>query len=135
MPLTPSSYRASVVERLLASIDLVSSSQACALLGIETDDPEGTINAMANRNALITLAENGEVTLPSFQFDKASGCIFEVVPALLELRPPRVSNLRLCYWLTRPHYDFGCPPAQVFGTDDPAILDAFGRYIEPEIHG
>ena len=46
-----------------------------------------------------------------------------------------LSNLRLCYWLTRAHVDFGCAPADRFEKDDAAIVAAFKRYIEPVRHG
>ncbi|MFC3169570.1 hypothetical protein ACFOD7_16080, partial [Paracoccus fontiphilus] len=46
-----------------------------------------------------------------------------------------LSNLRLCYWLTHAHVDFGCAPAYWFGSDDTAIIAAFGRYIEPVYYG
>ncbi len=130
-----SSHKASVEERLLASIDLIDAAQACALLRIETDDPEGAIQDMARDDALITLIQNGEIRLPLFQFDTELGRVFDVVGAILKLRPARVSTLMLCHWLTRAHVDFGCAPADRFGKEDAAILAAFRRYIEPVRHG
>lgn len=124
----------SVEERLLASIDLIDASQACALLRIETDDPESVMRAMARDDAVVTLVQNGEIRLPLFQFDLLKGLVFGVVRDLLKLRPARISNLRLCYWLTRAHLDFGAPANRI-GKDDGAILAAFRRYIEPERHG
>ncbi|MDF3606671.1 hypothetical protein PE067_11325 [Paracoccus sp. DMF-8] len=135
MPLRDSSHKASVEHRLRASINLIDASQACALLHVETADPEGVIQTMARDGAVITLAQNGRIMSPLFQFDTANGRIFDVVRDILRLRPTRISNLRLCYWLTRSHVDFGCAPADQFGKEDAAILAAFGRYIEPERHG
>lgn len=91
-----------VEERLLASIDLIDAAQACALLRIETDDPEGAIQAMARDDALITLIQNGEIRLPLFQFDTELGRVFDVVGAILKLRPARVSTLMLCLLLADP---------------------------------
>lgn len=122
-------------ERLLATINLIDASQACALLRMETDDPESIVQAMARDGAVITLVRNGKTMLPLFQFDAANGLVFDVVREILCLRPARVNNLRLCYWLTRAHVDFGCAPVHRFGCDDTAILAAFRRYIEPDCHG
>lgn len=43
MPPENSTDKPSVKERLLASIDLIDAAQACALLRIETDDPESAV--------------------------------------------------------------------------------------------
>ncbi|WP_449043444.1 hypothetical protein [Paracoccus versutus] len=135
MPPESSANKTSVEERLLASIDLIDATQACTLLRIETDDPEGVLQAMARGGAIITLTQNGRTIVPLFQFDTELGRVFDVVLDLLKLRPCRISNLRLAYWMTRAHVDFGGPPADRFGKDDAAIVAAFGRYIEPVRHG
>ncbi len=125
----------SVEARLLASLNLIDAAEACALLRFETDDPAGAVQAMARDDAIIPLVQNGEIRLPLFQFNRANGRVFTVVRDILNLRPAHISNLRLCYWLTRAHVDFGCAPADRFGKDDVAIAAAFRRYIEPEHHG
>ncbi len=130
-----SSHKPGVEERILASIDLIDASQACALLRIETDDPVGVMQAMGRDDAIITLVQNGRTMVPLFQFDMANGHIFDVVRDILKLKTACVSNLMLCYWLTRAHVDFDCAPAQRFGHEDAAIVAAFKRYIEPERHG
>ncbi|MGA0613338.1 hypothetical protein [Paracoccus sp. KR1-242] len=135
MPAEIPTNKPSAAERLLATIKMIDASQACALLRIETHVPERIIQDIARDCAVITVIQNGETVLPLFQFNTASGTVFEVVLDLLRLRPARISNLRLCYWLTRAHVDFGCAPADRFGRDDAAILDAFRRYIEPELQG
>lgn len=135
MPPENSTDRPGVEDRLLASIDLIDASQACVVLRIETDDPESAVQAMARKGAIITLAQKGRTMMPLFQFDTANGRIFDGVGAILELRHSRISNLMLCYWLTRAHVDFGCAPAQRFGQEDAAILAAFRRYIEAVRHG
>lgn len=93
------------------------------------------MQAMARDDAIITLVKNGKTMAPLFQFDTANGKVFSVVRHILMLRPGRISNLMLCYWLTRAHIDFGGPPADRFGKDDAAIVAAFRRYIEPLRHG
>ncbi|MDF3607488.1 hypothetical protein PE067_15885 [Paracoccus sp. DMF-8] len=130
-----SSHNANVEERLLAGIDLIDASQACALLRIETDDPEDAIQSMARDGVIITLVQNGKTMLPLFQFDVVNGRVFDVVRHILNLRPARISNLRLCYWLTRAHVDFDCAPADRLGREDAAIVAAFRRYVEPVRHG
>ncbi|MDF3605789.1 hypothetical protein PE067_06300 [Paracoccus sp. DMF-8] len=130
-----STYQSGVEERLSASIELIDASQACALLRIETDAPDTAMQAMARDDTVITLVQNSKIMLPLFQFDAANGRIFDVVRDILKLRPARISNLRLCYWLTRAHVDFGCAPAHWLGIDDAAIVAAFRRYIEPDHHG
>ncbi|MDF3608350.1 hypothetical protein PE067_20710 [Paracoccus sp. DMF-8] len=127
--------KSGIKERLLASIDLIDASQACVLLRIETDDPEGAMQAMAREDGVIALIQNGRTMVPLFQFDTELGRVFDVVLDLLKLRPCRISNLMLCYLLTRAHVDFGCPPAQRFGKDDAAVVAAFRRYIKPVRHG
>lgn len=127
--------KSGIKERLLASIALIDASQACALLRIETDDPEAAMRVMARDGAIIILMRNGRAMVPLFQFDTANGRIFDVVRDVLKLRPASLSTLRLCYWLTRAHVDFGCAPADRFGKEDAAILAAFRRYIEPVRHG
>lgn len=125
----------SVEARLLASIDLIDASKACALLRIETDDPEGAMQAMARDDAIIILVQNDRTRLPLFQFDTANNRVFDVVRAILQVRPPHISNLRLVYWIARAHVDFGCAPAKQFGKDDVAIVAAFRRYIDAVSHG
>ena len=127
--------KTSVEDRLLAGIDMICASDACRLLHIETDDPEGAMQAMVQEGAVIALVQNGKTMVPLFQFDLANGRVFDVVGAILQLRPPRISNLRLVYWMTRLHIDFGGSPADCFGKDDVSIVAAFRRYIEPECHG
>lgn len=129
------SHKARVVERLLASLELIDASQACTLLRIETDDPESTMQAMARGDVIIALVRNDRTMFPLFQFDVLNGRIFDVVSAILELRPTSFSNLRLAYWMTRAHVDLGGKPAERFGKDDAAILAAFRRDIEPNWHG
>ncbi|WDA11823.1 hypothetical protein [Paracoccus marcusii] len=135
MPPENSTEKASAEHRLLASIDLIDAAAACRLLRIETDDPEGAMQAMVRKDAIITLVQNGRTMVPQFQIDTERGRVFDVVLNLLKLKPCRMSNLRLAYWLTRAHVDLGGPPADRFGHDDATIVAAFRLYIEPEHQG
>lgn len=135
MPAEIPANKPSPDERLLATIELIDASHACAILRIETHDPRRIMQDMGRDGDVITVIQNGETMLPMFQFDTANGTVFDVVCEILRLRPAHISNLRLCYWLTRAHLDLGCAPAHRFGRDDTAILNAFRRYIEREWHG
>lgn len=135
MPPEHSTDKASVEHCLLASIDLIDAAAACRLLRVETNDPEGAIQAMVRKNAIITLIQNGKTMVPQFQINTERGRVFDVVLDLLKLRPCRMSNLRLTYWLTRAHVYLGGPPADWLGHDDATIVAAFRLYIEPERQG
>lgn len=93
------------------------------------------MKSMIRDGAVIDIAYNGQANFPRFQFDTGNARIFGVVTAILKVRPAHISNLRLAYWMTRPHTDFGRAPADVFGQEDAAVLAAFGRCIEPNWHG
>lgn len=135
MPATKQQKAEEVAGRLLASWDLVDAAQACELLRIETEDPEGVVRSVSSRNEIIVVANKGELVLPCFQFDIVEGKVFEIIHRILKVRPRDMSDLRLCYWLTRVHSEFGYAPAIQIGKDDQAILAAFIRYIEPDRHG
>ncbi|QUS37427.1 hypothetical protein [Falsirhodobacter algicola] len=124
-----------VAGRLLASLDLVDAAHACALLRIETKDPEGVVQSLARRNEIIVLTKHEALALPSFQFDIEEGRVFDIIHRILRLRPSDMSDLRLCYWLNRAHADFGCAPATLLGKSDQSIVYAFMRNIEPSSHG
>ncbi|WP_323717577.1 hypothetical protein [Paracoccus aminovorans] len=79
MPPENSTDKPGVEERLLANIELLYAAQACALLRIETDDPEGAMQAMAHDDTIITLVKNDKTMLPQFQFDAANSLVFAVV--------------------------------------------------------
>ena len=92
MPLRDSFHKVSIEERLLASINLIDASQVCALLRIETADPESVMQVMARDGAVIILVQNGRIRLPLFQFDMAHGRVFSVVRDILRLRPACLST-------------------------------------------
>ena len=75
---------------------------------------------------------NGHVAFPRFQFDPDNGRVFRVAAAILKIRPPRISHLRVVYWMMRPDIDYGCAPAEVFGQKDAAVVVAFRRRVEPD---
>lgn len=129
------SDKPTIQDRILARTDLIDAAQACSLLRLQTDTPEVAMQGLVREGAVIDILHHGEVVFPRFQFDTENTRVFGVVTAILKIRPPRISNLRLVYWMTRSHADFGLAPAEVFGQQDAAILAAFRRYIEPEWHG
>jgi len=69
------------------------------------------MQAMTRAGAFIALVQNGKIEFPLHQLDVEKGRIFDVLGAILKLRPARISNFRLYYWLSRAHFDFGGPPS------------------------
>ena len=90
---------------------------------------------MVRKNAILTLIQSGKTMVPQFQIDPDRGRVFDALLDLLKLRPCRMSNLRLAYWLTRAHVYLGGPPADRLGHDDATIVAAFRLYITPEHQG
>lgn len=124
-----------IQDRILARTDLIDAPQACALLRLETDTPGAAMQSLVRERAVIDILHNGEVVFPRFQFDPENARVYGVIAAILKIRPARFSNLRLVYWMTRAHSDFGQAPSEMFGQEDAAVLAAFRRDIEPNWHG
>ncbi len=100
-----------IIERLMADIDLIDAAQACALLWSETDATEAAMKSLVRAGAVIDI--DGQVALSRFPFDLRVAHIFGIVTAILKMRPTRIRNLRLVYWLTRPPMDFDCAPVRL----------------------
>lgn len=127
--------RVRVQEQFLATLDMADQGEACELLGLSRSNPSATLRRKEDRGELIRIDRDGRPFYPLFQFDVDGGRIHPVIREINRLRPAHWSNMRVCYWLTRAHADFGCPPAELLGRADEEILDAFRRAIEPETHG
>ena len=124
-----------VQERFLATLDMADQTEACELLRLSKSNPSATLRRKEDRGELIRIDKDGRPYYPLFQFDLDGGQIYPVLRELLRIRPAHWSNIRICYWLTRSHKDFGRAPAELLGQEDADILDAFRRATEPEIHG
>ncbi|WP_374393441.1 hypothetical protein [Tabrizicola sp.] len=127
--------RVRVQERFLATLDMADQTEACELLRLSKSNPSATLRRKEERGELIRIDRDGRPFYPLFQFDLEAGQIYPVLRELNRMRPDHWSHIRLCYWLTRPHADFGRAPAELLGRADEEIVDAFRREIEPEIHG
>lgn len=122
-------------EKFLAGLDMADQSEACELLRLSKSNPSATLKRIEDRAGLIRIERDGRPFYPLFQFDVEAGRIHPVMLEIMRLRPAHWSNIRLCYWMTRKHADFGRAPAELMGQDDRELLEAFRRAIEPETHG
>lgn len=127
--------RVRVQEKFLATLDMADQTEACELLRLSKSNPSATLRRKEERGELIRIDRDGRPFYPLFQFDLEAGQIYPVLRELNRMRPDHWSNIRLCYWLTRKHADFGRAPAELLGQADEEILDAFRRAIEPAVHG
>lgn len=121
--------------KLLAGLDMAEQSEACELLRLSKSNPSATLRRIEERAGLIRIEREGRPFYPLFQFDVEAGRIHPVMLEIKRLRPAHWSSIRLCYWMTRKHADFGRAPAELMGRDDGRIVEAFRRAIEPETHG
>ncbi len=120
---------------VLANLDLINEQDAGYLLHIDPRKLPGELRIREERKELIRLQRGGAPFYLRAQFDAANAQLFPVVRHINLMKPPHMSSLQLCHWLTRTHRDFRCAPAQIFGRDDEAVLSAFARAIEPNLHG
>ena len=127
--------RIRVQEQFLAKLDMADQTDACELLRLSKSNPSATLRRVEDRGELIRIDRDGRPSYPLFQFDVENGRIFPVIREINSLRPEAWSNIRLCYWMSRKHADFGCAPAKMLGKADAEIIDAFRRAIEPAVHG
>lgn len=127
--------RVRVQERILAELDLADQSQACELLRLSKSNPSATLKRIEERGGLVRIDRDNRPFYPLFQFDVENGRIHPVITEINRMRPESWSNMRLCYWMTRKHADFGRAPAELLGQADDEILVAFHRATLPEVHG
>ena len=90
---------------------------------------------MTNHGEILRFTVDGHSLYPLFQFDVGARRIFPALAAVIAARPQGWSDYRLLHWLTTPHLDIGCTPAQAVPSDGNAVLAAFGREIELPCHG
>jgi hypothetical protein len=127
--------RARLQEKILASTSMVDQAQACQLLGMSTTNPSATMKRKEDKRELLRFTVDGRAVYPLVQFDVEGRRVFPAVAKLLAAKPDHWSDFRLLHWLTRPHLDFDGTPGEALGTDEPAVLAAFAREIEPAVHG
>jgi hypothetical protein len=127
--------RARLQEKILASTSMVDQAQACQLLGMSATNPSATMKRKEDKRELLRFTVDGRAVYPLVQFDVDGRRVFPAVAKLLAAKPDHWSDFRLLHWLTRLHLDFDGTPGEALGTDEPAVLAAFAREIEPEVHG
>ena len=127
--------RVRLQERLLAETSMVEQADACTLLGLSTANPSATMRRKEEGNGILRFTIDGRAVYPLFQFDVEGRRIHPSMARLIASKPKGWSDFRLLHWLTRPHLDMDGTPAESLGTDPEAVLAAFGREIEPPVHG
>lgn len=127
--------RARLQERILASTPMADQAEACELLGLSDTNPSATMKRKEAKHELLRFTVDGRAAYPLFQFDVEGRRIYSGVARIIANKPESWSDFRLLHWLTRPHLDFEGAPAEAFATEADAIIAAFEREIEPEMHG
>lgn len=128
-------HRARAQAHALAAIDMVDADEAGRILSLSFQNPTGHLQTLEEQQVLIRVQRGGAAWYPRAQFELHYGRIFPVIRRLVQMQPAHMSNLRLAYWLSCAHVDFGRAPAEMLGHDDNAVAAAFSRAIEPQTHG
>jgi hypothetical protein len=127
--------RARLQEKILAGTTMVDQAQACELLGLSGANPSATMKRKEERREILRFTVDGRAAYPLFQFDIEGRRISAAMAQLIALKPAAWSDFRLLHWLTRPHLDFGAPPAERLGAEAADVLAAFKREIVLIEHG
>ncbi|MFA6115227.1 MAG: hypothetical protein WC729_14605 [Sphingomonas sp.] len=127
--------RARLQERILASTQMADQAEACELLGLSGANPSATMKRKVEKRELLRFTVDGRAAYPLLQFDVEGRRIYPVLSRIIAETPEHWSDFRVLHWLTRPHLDFDDTPAAALGSDPEAVIAAFEREIEPEVHG
>ena len=127
--------RARLQERILASTQMADQAQACELLGLSGANPSATMKRKEEKNELLRFTVDGRAAYPLLQFDVEGRRIYPALSEIIAKKPDHWTNFRLLHWLTRPHLDFEDSPGASLGSEPEAVIAAFEREIEPEVHG
>ena len=127
--------RARLQERILASTQMADQAQACELLGLSGANPSATMKRKEEKSELIRFTVDGRAAYPLLQFDVEGRRIYPALSKIIASKPDHWNNFRLLHWLTRPHLDFADSPGASLGSEPEAVIAAFEREIEPEVHG
>ena len=127
--------RARIQERILAATPMADQSEACELLGLSGSNPSATMKRKEEKNEVLRFTVEGRAAYPLIQFDVDNRRIYPALGEMIARKPDHWSNFRLLHWLTREHLDFDETPAAVLGREPEAVIAAFEREIEPELHG
>lgn len=127
--------RARLQEKILAGTSMADQSEACELLGLSKGNPSATMKRKEQKGELLRFTVNGRAVYPLFQFDVEHRSVYPAMGRLIAMKPEGWSDFRLLHWLLRPHLDFGSAPAEHLADRADDVLAAFGREIEPTLHG
>lgn len=127
--------RARLQERILASTQMADQAQACELLGLSGANPSATMKRKEDKNELLRFTIDGRAAYPLLQFDVEGRRIYPALGGIIAKKPDRWTNFRLLHWLIQPHLDFEDSPGASLGSEPEAVIAAFEREIEPEVHG
>ena len=107
-----------------------------AALARELNNAANSFKRIEDRGDLIRIERDGRPFYPLFQFDVDNRRVYPAFITILDAASKhRWSNFRLLNWMTRQHLDFDMAPADALADDQEAVLAAFLREVEPEIHG
>ncbi|MCW2351729.1 hypothetical protein [Sphingobium sp. B12D2B] len=134
-PLKAALNRARIQERILASTPMADQTEACELLGLSGSNPSATMKRKEEKNELLRFTVDGRAAYPLLQFDVENRRIYPALREIIARKPDDWSNFRLLHWLTREHLDFDDTPAAALAGEPEAVIAAFERAIEPEVHG
>ena len=127
--------RARLQEKILAGTSMADQAQACELLGLSGTNPSARIKRKEDKREILRFTIEGRTAYPLFQFDIEGRRIFPAMAKLIALKPETWNDFRLLHWLTRPHLDFGAPPAERLREEEAGVIAAFKREILPAEHG
>lgn len=127
--------RARLQERILAATSMVDQAQACQLLGLSGANPSATMKRKGEKQELLRFTIDGRAVHPLFQFDVEGRRIAPGLAVLIARKPEGWSDFRLLHWLTRPHLDFDCTPAEALIAQPDAVRAAFDREVEQPAQG
>nr|WP_157217989.1 hypothetical protein [Sphingomonas formosensis] len=127
--------RARLQERILAGTQMADQADACVLLGLSGANPSATMKRKEEKHELLRFTVDGRAAYPLLQFDVEGRRIYPAMSHMIAAKPAHWSDFRLLNWLTRPHLDFDDTPGAALGSEPDAVIAAFEREIEPEVHG
>ncbi|SEJ91895.1 hypothetical protein SAMN05518849_11848 [Sphingobium sp. AP50] len=127
--------RARLQERILTTTQMADQAEACELLGLSGANPSATMKRKEDRQELLRFTVDGRAVYPLLQFDVEGRRVYPAMRHIIRAKPDEWSDFRLLHWLTRPHLDFDDTPGAALAGEPEAVIAAFEREAEPEVHG
>lgn len=121
-------------DQILDGVGMADVTEACALLGLSPANASQSMKRCEGQVMRFKILRRAKY--PLFQFDVDNRRVYPAFITILDAASKhRWSNFRLLNWMTRQHLDFDMAPADALADDQEAVLAAFLREVEPEIHG